>query len=171
MTALRDLERASIRAFVESCSEQLSGRVLDFGCGTQPYRDVVEAAGGTYVPFDRRRYPGNVSGEDVGGYGIADGWTAVLCTQMIQYAENTFALLAVFHQLLSARGGYLVLTGPTNWPEDEPEDLFRFTRTGIAALLRLTGFEVLRCESRAQIPGPDGVPLSLGFGVVARPSS
>ncbi len=59
------------------------------------------------------------------------------------------------------------MTAPTNWPEIQEEDLCRLTISGVRALLELTGFEILRLESRWSIPF-DGWEMSMGWGVVAR---
>lgn len=168
--SLLDLERSSIRSFVKSCAEQLTGRVLDVGCGLQPYRSIVEQAGGEYVPYDRVSYPANVSGEDVGP--DCSAWThlgfdAILSTQIIQYHEEPFELLAEFRSILH-NGGHLVITGPTCWPEREPEDLFRFTQAGIGTLLRCAGFEIVRLELRAGVSVAPGFDLSLGWGALCR---
>lgn len=171
MTAdeVRQLERESIAAFVASAAEQFAGaRVLDFGCGLQPYRLIVEAAGGDYVGYDREAFPGNVSDTDVGpDYGDLGRFDCVLSTQMLQYSEEPFELLLEFRSLLWD-GGVLVLTGPTNWPEVEPVDLFRFTEAGIGFMLREAGFDVLRLERRASVRVGPGFELSLGWGAVAR---
>jgi hypothetical protein len=108
---LTRIENESIRSFVQKAADEgyLAGRVLDFGCGKQPYRDIVEKAGGTYFGFDLPEFPANMSRKRVVplGYNIAvedrDGfdtalhsWTiehgsfnTVLCTQVIQYVPLT----------------------------------------------------------------------------------
>lgn len=170
MTAdsLLDLERSSIHSFVESCAEQLAGRVLDVGCGLQPYRSIVEQAGGEYVGYDRVSFPANVSGADVGGHPLEGAlYDALLCTQVLQYAPDPFDFLAGCHFALR-KGGHLVITGPTCWPERESEDLFRFTQAGIGTLLRCAGFEIVRLEPRAGVSVAPGFDLSLGWGAVGR---
>ena len=172
MTAdeVRELERSSIRGFVTSCREHLTGRVLDYGCGRQPYRDIVEYAGGEYVGYDRADFPANVSGEDVGPDYDAlpvGGFDAVLSTQTIQYHEEPYELLLDFRALLRP-GGVLVITGPTCWPEVESEDLFRFTQAGIGLMLREAGFAVLRLVPRAGVSVAPGFDFSLGWGAVGR---
>lgn len=152
---LSALEKASIRAFVESCAEHFTGRTLDYGCGKQPYRDVVERAGGEYVPFDRRGLPGG-SGGDIGESG--GRFDAVLCTQVIQYT-NARALLDRLHDERCV----LVLTGPTCWIEP-PGHLHNFTTEGIRRLLLSVGFTVERLESRGHV----GPGFSIGYGAVAR---
>ena len=196
---LRDYERASIRAFVQQAADDgyLSGRVLDYGCGKQPYRDIVEAAGGEYHGFDLARFQANVSGEDMGAseltmspfwWPIAPpilghrAYDAILCTQVLQYVEDPADLLGDLRwQENHARLEHpfaLVLTYPTNWPEVEPEDLHRFTKAGMERLLTEAGFEIVRHERRAEVlmsskrngPRPPE-PLdyiALGYGVIAR---
>ncbi len=170
---LRELEAASIRSFVESCSEHFTGRVLDYGCGKSPYRDIVEAAGGEYVGFDRAEYPANVSGEDVGD--LPSYVDATICTQVLQYCADPESELWLLHGRMRWGGapgtveqrGVLVLTFPTNWPEVEPEDLHRFTASGMTRLLTEAGFTVERMERRAEIANRSDV-FALGYGVVAR---
>lgn len=165
---IRDLERASIRSFVESCSEHfIGGRVLDYGCGKQPYRDVVERMGGSYEPYDRVSFPANVSGENVGGdVSLGDWRDAVICTQVIQYwPDPAYELQRIKHVLHP--GGHLVLTYPTCWDEVEPQDLHRFTRHGIDFMLDHAGFTVIRNQRRAEID-VGGFRFPLGGGALAR---
>lgn len=164
---IRQLERASIRAFVEGCTEHLAGRVLDFGCGLQPYRQIVEQAGGDYHPFDRARFPANVSADDVGDVLLLTyRYDAVLCTQVAQYWASPAAELRALHGLLRP-GGALILTYPTAWDVIEPADLWRFTRAGMDHLLRFAGFKVERHQERAAVELP-GFRFPLGHGVIAR---
>ena len=197
---LRDYERESIRAFVRRAADDgyLSGRVLDYGCGRQPYRDIVEEAGGTYEGFDRAEYGGALAGVgDVGAdwqYRQDDQFDSILCTQVVQYlpvAKNPgYAehIPFIFHgwaeTLTTARlhgnAGWLVLTYPTNWPEVEAEDLHRFTKAGMERLLTEAGFEIVRHERRGTLYDarfPSGREkritatadeFAIGYGVVAR---
>lgn len=157
--SIRELERASIRSFVEAQKEYLaSGSVLDFGAGKpgtcrqpQPYRDLVT---GEYSAFD-----------------LGDPWPvgpfyAILCTQVIEYMEDPRRELGWFHQWL-VPGGVLVMTGPTNWPEVEESDLWRFTLSGIQRLLKKAGFDIVVAQRRAEIE-KGGEKWSLGWGIVAR---
>lgn len=159
---LSRIENASIRAFVESCAEHFTGRVLDYGCGRQPYRDVVEKAGGEYVPWDRKGLPGG-SVENVGPVEAErHGYTAILCTQVIQYVPEVEGTLANMRDAIRP-GGALVLTGPTSWIEP-PGHLHNLTQAGIRRLLEQAGFAVERLECRGKI----GPGLSIGYGVLAR---
>lgn len=169
--SLRDLERTSIRQFVEGCAPHLTGRVLDLGCGQQPYRDIVQGAGGIYVGYDRLRFPANVSGADIGDELAPDDhaiFDAVLSTQVIQYVDYPQEWLAKVAQIL-VPGGVLVLTGPTSWPCTENDDLWRFTSPGARRLLERAGFIVDgEIVYRATVGEEFGADFRLGFGAVAR---
>lgn len=168
---VRQLEGDSIRAFVQSCDHLFpGGEVLDFGCGKEPYRDIVESAGGIYTGYDRISYPGNVSASDVGPdepfAGRFAEWDVILCNQVIQYTRHPVEFLAAIRWGLIADGP-LVLTGPTNWAEVEKEDLQRFTLSGICDALAQAHWRIERAEVRAEI-NLNGFRLPLGYGVVAR---
>jgi hypothetical protein len=170
---LRELERDSIRDWVLRAGNAgcFAGQdVLDYGCGQQPYRSIVEAGGGRYHGFDRAGMPGNVSGVDVGDdddplSAGGNRWGAILCTQVLQYVRDPDELLFRFWDALEP-AGFLVLTGATNWPEVEAADLHRHTVAGIGRMALECGFTVVQLESRAQIDW-HGASLSLGYGLIA----
>jgi Methyltransferase domain len=170
---LREAEHHSIRAFLELTAAEgyLSGRVLDYGCGKQPYRDIVKAAGGEYVPFDRASHGGNVSGVDIGDLeGEEEGaFTAILCNQVFQYVwpEEFYGEFFDFLEWLIADEGVLVATYPVNWPEVESADLHRFTKVGIERLLTGKGFTIIRHDFRHGFQH-EGVSFTCGYGVIAR---
>jgi SAM-dependent methyltransferase len=147
---IRQVERASIRAFMEKHAACLTGRVLDFGAGQQPYRDLVS---GDYIPYEK-------GGHLTGGY-----VDAVMCNQVLQYVDRPLDILR--HGIYSALkpGGHLLLTYPTNWDEVEPTDLWRWTRAGMEQLLRQAGFAILIHERRAEVV-LGNFKFPLGYGAV-----
>jgi SAM-dependent methyltransferase len=171
---IRDLERDSIRRFVQDAADggYLRGRVLDLGCGLEPYRSIVVRAGGDYHGYDRPDLPGAVDDAENGSEGLTsvDGWDAILCTQVIQYVPAPLPWLREIRSALRCRkhGGYLVLTGPTNWPEVETADLHRYTLAGIKHTFDLAGFEVVTAGRRETVNLGPGFALSLGYGIVGR---
>ncbi len=193
MSDLRTIERESIRDFIEQAGIDgyLAGRVLDYGCGKQPYRSLVESFGAEYVGFDRAEFPANVSGADCGPEEVGRGmWDVILCTQVVQYVpieqdtdsgDGLQGMLSWWDALLEhynmeddppravQKRGHLILTYPTNWPEVEKEDLHRFTKAGMERLLTEAGFEIVRHERRAEVPmAVTGELFALGYGVIAR---
>jgi SAM-dependent methyltransferase len=155
---IRQIERESIRVFMERHRSYLRGRVLDYGAGKpgtcrqpQPYRDLVD---GEYVPFD--------VDEDLPG----GEFDTVICTQVLQYVESPIESLLDMHDALKV-GGHLVLTYATNWDEVEDADKWRFTGPGIKNLLIRTEFNIVHVERRAEVV-INNFRFPLGYGVVAR---
>jgi SAM-dependent methyltransferase len=159
-TSIRQIERESIRSFVERYSYYLCGHVLDFGCGKpgtcrepQPYRSLIT---------------GDYYGQDVGDKPITEVnfFDAIVCTQVIQYIHDPMWLLGQFKVLLKA-DGYLVMSYPTNWDEVEDTDYWRFTKAGMNLLLSANGFRTVHHERRAEVE-LSGFRFPLGYGVVAQ---
>jgi SAM-dependent methyltransferase len=149
---LRELERESIRAFIQYCADEGTfheNDVLDYGCGKQPYRDIIVFGGGRYHGYDLEVYPANVSEADIQEPEMFDRmWNVIVCTQVVQYVPDVPTFLQILHALL-VPGGQLVITWPTNWPEVEREDLHRFTASGMARLMHTTGFREFGVSPRA----------------------
>jgi len=153
---VRQIERASIRQFMEKHRRYLQGRVLDFGCGKMPYSDLVQ--GGQYIPFE--------IGDGLNGSPAMGPLDAIMCNQVLQYIEHVPELLRGFAAWLRP-GGHLILTYVTNWDEVEDSDLWRFTKAGMERLLRDFGFSVIVHEPRARVSlGVFNFPL--GYGCVAQ---
>jgi SAM-dependent methyltransferase len=147
---IRQIERASIRAFMEKHRQHLGGRVLDFGAGTEPYRDLV---GGDYVAHE-------AGGNMPGGY-----FDTVICNQVLQYLTDPLNILTWGMYASLRAGGHFLLTYATNWDEVEETDYWRFTKAGMERMLRATGFTVLAHELRAEVViGHFKFPL--GYGVL-----
>lgn len=145
-----ELERPSIRKFMDDNKEYLKGRVLDFGSGKQPYKDLIE----DYTPYDLDLpYP---TGQ----------FDCIICNQVMQYVFSPQDTIWEFNNLLK-QGGYLVLTYPTHWEELETSDLWRFTKAGMNFLLISNGFRVIKHDERCSIPFED-FKLSIGYGAIAQ---
>lgn len=160
---LYEAEASSIRGFLEAHADKLGGTVLDYGCGRQPYRDIVIKAGGTYFAYDRPGFGGSQVEEHIGVPVAAVD--AVICTQVIQYVTNPPEFVESLHFML-APGGWLLMTGPTNWPVLEPADLWRLTPAGIAHLLGAR-FPLVEVAERHTIRS-NGRPWLCGWAAVAQ---
>lgn len=193
--SIRDEETKSIRAFLEAAGNGgiFQGKVLDYGCGKMPYRDIVEIAGGEYFGFDLPDFPANVSGERVvpEGYRMeveeeTDHMTAlfrwtrehgyidvVLCTQVLQYIPGDYlwapdGFFLDLKILMDDDNETFVITYPTHWPEVEKEDLHRFTKAGMERLLKDADLEVVEHVPRHATYLLGGEALVHGYGLVAK---
>lgn len=164
---IRQIERHSIRQFMKENRRFLMGRVLDFGAGAQPYRDLVS---GTYVPHEIHDPP--LEAYEMSGVLTRptdrEAYDAIMCNQVLQYVPNVLGLIRLFRDLLCPKG-YLVMTYATNWDEVEVEDVHRYTRSAVNEMMTGVpgGFRILVHERRAEICIPP-MRFPLGYGIVAQ---
>lgn len=127
----------------------LEGRVLDVGCGLQPYRAMLSPRVTEYVGLDLE---GPLSKPTVVGTAQAlpfpdARFDAVVSTQVLEHLEDPRGALGEAARVL-APGGTLVLTVPGVWPLHEaPRDFWRFTEPGVRSLCEGAGLAVQRVEA------------------------
>lgn len=141
-----------LHAKLEDVTRGLRGeRVVDVGCGGQPYRYLFTGFT-SYVGVDRPDRPDAGGRHAVAGdatalplvSGCAD---AVLATEVLEHVAEPASALAEFHRLLRD-DGVLLLSTPFCWHlHDEPYDYWRFTPHSLRLLLDRAGFDVERLEA------------------------
>lgn len=151
---IRQMERYGIREFMAKYKVFLMGRVLDFGSGKQPYKDLVA---GEYVPHE-------IEGDE--NFTQDGSFDCVMCNQVTQYLSDLSGTLSSFRRALKPHG-YLVMTYATNWDEVETSDLFRTTKAGMSRLLENEGFDIIKHERRSQVCFGN-FKFPLGYGLVAQ---
>lgn len=137
---------------VEDLTRGLNGRrVIDVGCGVQPYRGMLGGFS-QYVGFDSPLRPDSATSADAFGDATALPFVAacadaVLCTEVMEHVADPPVMLAEIRRVL-APGGHLVLSVPFTWHiHDEPFDYWRFTEYGLRLVLERAGFEVVVLQS------------------------
>lgn len=130
---------------LENSRQYVSGRLLDVGCGSKPYQNLLSGRYTEYVGID---YPKTASGiptadafASVRVLPFADqSFDTVLCTQVLEHVPEPWAALGEMRRVLKPYG-YLVLSVPMMSPlHEEPHDYFRFTNHGLDYWLRATDF-------------------------------
>ncbi|MBZ2170880.1 class I SAM-dependent methyltransferase [Nitratidesulfovibrio sp. SRB-5] len=126
----------------------LSGTVLDFGCGSGPYRRLLCNAS-AYIGLEYDT-PANRAGKSADIF--YDGLTiplgdssvdSILSTQTLEHVPNPERITEEWHRVLCP-GGRVLLTVPFMWPEHEmPYDYQRYTTNGLRHLLERKGFSIL----------------------------
>ncbi|HSP37557.1 MAG TPA: methyltransferase domain-containing protein [Frankiaceae bacterium] len=127
----------------------VSGRLLDSGCGNQPYREWYEPLVDHVVALDA------VEADGVNVLGFADrlpfrdaSFDTVLATEVLEHVENAERAADELFRVLRP-GGNVLVTVPYLYPTHEaPHDFRRFTHFGLADLLRRHGFEVLSVDAK-----------------------
>lgn len=144
------LARRRLQRCMRHLAGELKGRLLDVGCGTQPYRALFSVS--EYIGLDidsettRRRGIADVL-YDGGRFPFDDGrFDAVLCNQVLEHVFEPERFVSEIRRVL-APGGKLLLTVPFVWDEHEqPWDYARYSSFGLKALLERHGLRVLKQE-------------------------
>ncbi len=120
----------------------LEGRVIDVGCGLQPYRKLLGPKVTEYVGVDRA---GALSHPDVEGDALSlpfedATFDGLMSTQVLEHVVDPRKALISMARVLKP-GARLVLTAPGTWPAHEvPYDFTRFTRWGLETMFAEAGF-------------------------------
>jgi SAM-dependent methyltransferase len=138
------------KGLVKSISEfsnELSGSLLDVGCGTMPYKKLFNVTKYTGLDLDSshaRKFCDADFYYDGHTFPFEDGtFNSVLCNQVLEHVFNPDKFLLEINRVV-IEGGILLLTVPFVWDEHEqPHDYARYTSFGLHALLIKNGFVIL----------------------------
>ncbi len=145
------LTRKDLDKHITSLGINLSGKLLDIGCGNKPYKNkfssVTEYIG---IEFDTEQ---NRKNKDIdvfyrsGSLPFEDGtFDSALSTQVLEHVDNPPLYIKEAGRILKT-GGRLLLTVPFVWPEHEqPADYTRYSSFGIKKLIENEGFRVITEE-------------------------
>ena len=143
------LIRDGLHRAIRSFAAEISGRVLDFGCGSKPYETLFErAASYTGVDIAVSGHDHRKSRIDVFYDGrtlpFADStFDSAVCFEVFEHVFDIDHLLTELLRVLRP-GGKLLLSIPFAWGEHEaPFDFARYTSFGINATLARNGFSVI----------------------------
>lgn len=139
--------RKGLYESVRQLSPHITGRVLDVGCGTQPYRSlfrVTEYLGMEIdTPDNRARKRADVF---YGGRRFpfdSETFDSLVCNEVLEHVFTPTEFVQELFRVLKP-GGHLLLTVPFVWDEHEqPFDYARYASFGLRALLTNAGFDVL----------------------------
>ncbi len=144
--------RKDLYEAVQDNSEFISGKVLDFGCGTQPYKKLFKADEYIGVEID---IPGEYKDKGIVYY---DGKTipfedetfdSMISSEVFEHVINIDEIVKELNRVLKT-GGNALITVPFVYPRHcWPNDYRRYTYEGLKNLLVSNGFEILKCESNA----------------------
>jgi SAM-dependent methyltransferase len=150
-----DIQFGTVLGDVATFLGTVEGRLLDVGCGDQPFRGLVPPVV-KYTGIDKAEYAGDFeyrNEETI--YYEGDRWPledggfdAILCTEVLEHVVDPAAFLAEASRCL-APGGTILLTVPfaARW-HYIPHDYWRYTPSSLNRLLTSSGFDGIAVYSR-----------------------
>jgi 2-polyprenyl-3-methyl-5-hydroxy-6-metoxy-1,4-benzoquinol methylase len=135
---------AQIDRFLSPRQSKNARRVLDAGCGAQPFRVRIEKTGAAYysldfcaqagvkvdfiAPMDEKHLPESIYESD----------DLILCSEVLEHVAEWYNVFANFYHLF-ASSGHIIFTCPNFFPlHEEPYDFWRPTPYAIRFLRRNT---------------------------------
>ena len=140
------------RQLKQYASEYFSGRLIDIGCGTKPYKDLLTPYITKHIGVDHKDTLHDQSNID--RYGTAsdlpaedDEFDCALCTAVLEHLEEPELALKECHRVLK-HVGVAIYSVPFIWHlHEEPRDFYRFSKYGLKYLFEKVGFEIIEIKA------------------------
>ncbi|WP_416233301.1 class I SAM-dependent methyltransferase [Cyanobium gracile] len=151
----RYLVRKRILQAILEARPLLCGTLLDIGCGTSPYRAILEAPAGKariYIGLDSLNNPLYKNNPDIVWENSKiplsdDSVDSILLTEVLEHCSNPSEILDEANRVLR-RDGFCLVTVPFLWPlHDTPCDEYRYTPFSLERLAVNAGFEIASMRS------------------------
>ena len=148
-TTLSLLPGAVMGRWIAAQRHLVRGRLLDAGCGNQPFRAWYAPLVDEIVCLDAAP----LEGVDVVGFAdrlpFADAsFDTLLVTEVLEHVTDAERAVAEIHRVLRP-GGHALITVPYLYPTHEaPYDFRRFTHFGLRGVLERHGLEVVRLDAK-----------------------
>lgn len=152
--------RDHLQKLIASEDMRAGETVIDFGCGTQPYRSLFQNKFKNYLGADLEENPdAELHLTASGGLPISDGSAdCVLSSQVLEHVSEPHDYLRESFRVLRP-GASLLLSTHGIWPyHPHPHDFWRWTREGLSRQITAAGFEVITIKS---VFGAESVALQL----------
>ena len=145
--------RKGLLAAIKSNASNLKGIMLDFGCGSKPYKSLINVDKYIGVDFDNPGHDHTKEQIDV----YYDGKTipfpdtyfdSVLCSEVLEHLFEPDLILKELNRVMK-KDGKMLLTCPFVWSEHEiPYDYARYTRFALTNIFEKNGFRILKFEKQ-----------------------
>jgi len=133
-------------------SPQLSGRLLDFGCGAKPYEPLfTNVSEYTGLDYDSEGHSHKDEHVDVYYDGITipfanETFDSLFSSEVFEHVFTLPAILPEINRVMK-KGGKMLITCPFAWEEHEiPVDYARYTRFALRDMLEKNGFRVITTD-------------------------
>ena len=148
------LIRRGLAKAIKKNSSKLKGDILDFGCGSKPYKSFFTKAT-KYIGIDKKNTGHNhdMDKRDVDIFWdgnklplTENSFNSIFSSDVFEHLFEPEKVLREFYRILKPNG-MILLTVPFFWEEHEiPFDYARYSSYGITNLLEKNGFKVIQLE-------------------------
>ena len=126
----------------------MSGKMMDFGCGTKPYQSLFNVK--EYIGVDYQNEGHSHANEQIDYFydGIKlpfndEYFDSVLSSEVFEHVFNLNEILTEINRVMKT-GGHLLVTCPFVWNEHEvPNDYARYTQFALHDIMGKNGFVVV----------------------------
>ena len=138
--------------FKQFASTYLNGRLIDIGCGTKPYKELLAPYVTEHIGVDHVDTFHDKSNIDLfaTAYEIPvdnQSFDSAICTAVLEHLEEPEQALRECHRVLKP-GGIAIYSVPFIWHlHEEPRDFFRYSKYGLKYLFEKTGFEIIELQA------------------------
>jgi SAM-dependent methyltransferase len=140
--------RNGLKDGISFYAPQMKGKMMDFGCGSKPYRNLFDVEEYVGVDYYNEGHPHDNEQIDVfyDGKKIPlpnDYFDSVLSSEVFEHIFNLEEILREINRVMK-KGGKLLVTCPFVWNEhEEPNDYARYTQFALKDIFARNGFEVV----------------------------
>ena len=133
-------------------SKYLKGELIDIGCGTKPYKDLLAPYITKHIGVDHESTLHDQSNIDLLGTAykipVEDAsFDSAICTAVLEHLEEPELALRECHRVLKS-GGTAIYSVPFIWHlHEEPRDFYRYSKYGLKYLFEKSGFEVVELKA------------------------
>ena len=145
--------RKGLLAAMKDWAPSVNGKLLDFGCGSKPYKSLFSVD--EYVGLDFEKTGHDHTGEDIdvfyNGRTIPfpdEYFDFILCSEVVEHLFDLPIVLEEMHRVLK-KNGQILITCPFVWNEHEvPFDYARYTQFALKDITEKMGFTMKKFEKR-----------------------
>jgi SAM-dependent methyltransferase len=145
------LEKESIFRGLCNAQKYFKGRILDLGCGDQPYARLAGRGNLEYIGVDRSLEHSplpDVCADSLKLPFRDSSFDTILSTQVIEHVSDPSEMMREISRVLKPCG-HVIMTAPQAWPlHEEPRDFFRYTRYGLQILAQRHALEIVYIHER-----------------------
>ncbi len=132
-------------------SNFLSGKMLDFGCGSKPYREIFNV--NEYIGLDYNSAGHDHSNENIDYYydGIKipfddNFFDSVFSSEVFEHVFNLEEIIPEINRVMKMNANILITCPFAICEHEQPNDFARYTSFAIKHLMQKNGFEILNYE-------------------------